>query len=1047
MSLAQQKRYEFNEFGGICSLTTAGDTPPEMSPDTQNTMFFPGGVRSRDVFRTYLTDPEGQITYFHTYITPNGNKYRLMFYDTGTIKAEHPETTLTTLTGIPGLGVSTAKFAAASRPLAATLFGKAFIALGDGSKGVEFPRQYSPTLANLYPVAPDGPGKAPEMNAGYPLAYVAGDPATGFNMVTAAAGPPIVAGSVVNLVICFKTKTGFLTAPSPPLPVLVGADGTYSFQLQNMPIGPAYVTERWIFATPSTGGTEYFHIPGGGMQVKDNTTTTSAVFGYSDSVLQSGTPLSLVTGNPLPAISGVSTYGDRLIAWGGTNTLPNFLSAKTSSIGVVAGTVGTYFGAGYMQGPINWRFEGGSTAGAPNGWAVTADAVATIGAITQDGSTNGDCWRWTGGAAATNILSSATVPITTVDGVLSPFLPGITYNYRLRVRRSAGATGTLRVTGTANWDIDVATQIGESWGTVEGGTAIVNPVLRMTVAPAAGEWVELDWIQAFEEGYPYERSIVRVSNPQGDCEVFSDANLISVAPDDGQEIRNVFELRGNLYIVKERSLYYTKNTGDVASQWPIDIVSSSVGTRSIYGVGLGDGFAIIAGAAGVYLFSGGKPSKLSAEIDDLWTPMATAADQWVAVDQRNQYLLAKTGETVTTGSSIYHCNYWMGMESGVNNNGRGRKWSRWYTEGQLTEITPRAPIQPSYGAITVRDDESLGVLMTGDTKSSNYVVNTSSSTFDGTATFPPAALADQWYALDGTAVPGAIAAGVSDPFGGTLAWTWTEGAGDHSRGIYSSLVTAGNSFGAIYLKASVATSVTLSIRYYSTTSAASPYTCGPVQIATVGTDWARLGESDIQYGSTFTGRRVLVIQYSGAVDMSVCAPSLQNGGYDHGYITNTSGAARTGVKTSLVKYIAPFTFNSVGARTANSVGKYPAYDCDASITSCYVTPPIGGEAERIAITAAVERAWGAQALTHNHYKPYPFTRETSGAVTLPSGPTENLEILIGSTDGLVLNAATASLEARMSYSDNSSPLGWWYLSKISILYTQPLTPLRLNNNG
>lgn len=1032
MSLAQQKRYEFNEFGGICSLTTAGDTPPEMSPDTQNTMFFPGGVRSRDVFRTYLTDPEGRITYFHTYITPNGNKYRIMFYDTGAIKIEHPETTLRWLYGGPG--TSTGTFVAASRPLAATLFGKAFIALGDGSKGVELPRQYSPTLNALYPVAPDAPGKAPQMNAGYPAAVAA--PATGFNMVTAAAGPPIVAGSVVNLVICFKTKTGFITAPSPPLPVLVAADGTYSFQLQNMPIGPSYVTERLIFATPSTGGTEYFHIPGGGMQVKDNTTTTSAIFGYSDSVLQSGTPLSLVTGNPLPAISGVSTYGDRLVAWGGTNTLPNFLSAKTSSIGVVAGTVGTYFGAGYMQGPINWRFEGGSTAGAPNGWAVTADAVATIGAITNDAAAVGDCWRWTGGAAATNILSSATVPITTVDGVLSPFLPGITYNYRLRIRRSAGATGTLRVTGTANWDIDVATQIGTDWGTVEGGSAIVNPVLRMTVAPPAGEWIELDWIQAFEEGYPYERSIVRVSNPQGDCEVFSDANLISVAPDDGQEIRNVFELRGNLYIVKERSLYYTKNTGDVASQWPIDIVSSSVGTRSIYGVGLGDGFAIIAGAAGVYLFSGGKPSKLSAEIDDMYVPAATGSDQWVAVDHRNQFFLAKSGAVADSVSSVFHCNYWMGMESGITSSGRGRKWSRWKVGGQATEITPRAAIQPSYGAVTVRDDDSLSVLVTGDTKSSNYVVNTSSSTFDGTATFPPAALADQWYALTGAA-PGATVTGLSDPFGGTLAWSWADGGGFYSRGIYSGQVTGVNSFGAIYLKASVSTEVTLEIRYYSTTSTASPYTCGPIDVVTVGTDWVRLGESTLQYGSTFTGYRVLVVSYSGPVTMSVCAPSVQ-GAYDHGYVPNTSGVAVTGVKTSLVKSLAPFTFQD-GARVQNSVGKYPAYDCDNSIPSYYVTPPIGSGAERTAITASIERAWGAGNLQHDTYKPYPYLNAPGAAIALVAGPTESMEVLIGGSDGLVLNASTASLKIGVSQQN----LGWWYLSKVTVLCTESLTPLRL----
>jgi hypothetical protein len=70
-------------------------------------------------------------------------------------------------------------------------------------------------------------------------------------------------------------------------------------------------------------------------------------------------------------------------------------------------------------------------------------------------------------------------------------------------------------------------------------------------------------------------------------------------------------------------------------------VSRTVGTPSVAGVDTGEDWAVIAGRAGMYIFDGGEPVKISQEIQPLWDQINWAAGQtlWVRVDTRNKRIL------------------------------------------------------------------------------------------------------------------------------------------------------------------------------------------------------------------------------------------------------------------------------------------------------------------------------------------------------------------------------------------------------------------------
>jgi hypothetical protein len=304
------------------------------------------------------------------------------------------------------------------------------------------------------------------------------------------------------------------------------------------------------------------------------------------------------------------------------------------------------------------------------------------------------------------------------------------YSARVKVRMTGAlAQGTLHVHlysvsgGISTTGISVAAAQVSSSAWTEF-IALLTPAAGLTTIPSdlllrvyadgipapAGTGFLVDNIEIFPTAEPYNASLVRASladNPESYDGV---SGLLSVSPDDGQAVRAAFRLRERLYFVKERSLYVTEDDGvNEPASWTINEVSRTVGTPSIAGVDTGEDWAVIAGRAGLYVFDGGEPVKISQEIQPLWDQINWAAGQtlWVRVDTRNKRILCGVpvgaatspnrvlmmdyrgllgaGEIASLGS--VHFSTFTGKLFAV---GRSRKWCPWSITANSCALAERS---------------------------------------------------------------------------------------------------------------------------------------------------------------------------------------------------------------------------------------------------------------------------------------------------------------------------------------------------------------------
>lgn len=125
--------------------------------------------------------------------------------------------------------------------------------------------------------------------------------------------------------VVYETNSGFLTQIGPDTLATVTATGTKSVDLSNIPIfsggGGTLVIARWLVASAFINAIDYtgdprqyqlFFIPGG--VINDNTTTTLTVNFYDASLDEDASYL-LDIKPTIPAVSGLGTYHNRMIAW------------------------------------------------------------------------------------------------------------------------------------------------------------------------------------------------------------------------------------------------------------------------------------------------------------------------------------------------------------------------------------------------------------------------------------------------------------------------------------------------------------------------------------------------------------------------------------------------------------------------------------------------------------------------------------------------------------------------------------------------------------
>jgi hypothetical protein len=98
---------------------------------------------------------------------------------------------------------------------------------------------------------------------------------------------------------------------------------------------------------------------------------------------------------------------------------------------------------------------------------------------------------------------------------------------------------------------------------------------------------------------------------------------LGMASENQQPLRCAFTLFDQLVGVKSHSMYSVTDNGiSEPGLWTTREISNVVGTPSCHGVAIGEGWAVIADIAGLFIWDGGQPVKISGEIQPLWDAIA-----------------------------------------------------------------------------------------------------------------------------------------------------------------------------------------------------------------------------------------------------------------------------------------------------------------------------------------------------------------------------------------------------------------------------------------
>lgn len=152
----------------------------------------------------------------------------------------------------------------------------------------------------------------------------AAGPAPVASAMTAVDGAADVVGldpGVHRFAVAYVTNTSFTTKPGPLVSTALAytsytAPGLKKINIANIPIGPAYVTQRILLATKSNE-TQYFFLPGG--IINDNVTTSLAAIQFADADLTVDASYLFNLLETIPAgtvTSGMAKYHGRMLAWG-----------------------------------------------------------------------------------------------------------------------------------------------------------------------------------------------------------------------------------------------------------------------------------------------------------------------------------------------------------------------------------------------------------------------------------------------------------------------------------------------------------------------------------------------------------------------------------------------------------------------------------------------------------------------------------------------------------------------------------------------------------
>ncbi len=482
--------------------------------------------------------------------------------------------------------------------------------------------------------------------------------ATGYNVYvgTASGLETLQTHSPIQIGTNWTLPVSGLVAGGPP-PTVASA-GSAQVQVSNIPTGPPNVVARRLYFTPS-GSTDLYFLPA--FQINDNT-TTSALFNFNDTDLLNGELVNNLFNNArLPDCGGVAMYNARTALWASDNPLP------FNNIGFDGGIDSV---SGKAQ-PLGW-IPGASVAG---GSVDSADAFY------------GNCWKITG--------DGVTAVRGRIENTDAPLLILPSTAYRLRVwLKGAGLTqGSVQIgLSSSSLAKDVYMSVGylnltSGWKLFEGpliGNAnfptIPNDLVLYVEGTGTinnGGTVFIDHIEVVPDLSRYSTGQILFSDAYNNERFDSQTGFVTINKDDGQKVAACGQLRGYWYVLKERSMWVTfDDSVNPPAFWSASLIDDAVGAGGPACVAEFEEMLVIASRPGAYFFLGGRPVKMSQEVQNIWSSInwAAAATIHVSIDPQARLMrfFFPVGSSTVPNSALT-LDYVEGLGQEVEPG--GRKWN------------------------------------------------------------------------------------------------------------------------------------------------------------------------------------------------------------------------------------------------------------------------------------------------------------------------------------------------------------------------------------